>query len=537
MATVLIVDDLPENLRQLSRYFVRENHEVVTATCGEETIQAAQKLHPDVILLDIMMPGIDGIETCRQLKADDRTRAIPVILVTALDRDTDVVKGLEAGADDYVTKPYNFTILNARTNAAIHRYEMVRENESLLREVQLAATTDSLTGLLKRRTFFDRLGGELSRAARHHLPLSCVMLDIDDFKKINDDHGHVAGDCVLAAIAAMLQDACRKSDHICRYGGEEFCVLLSHTAEQDAVEWAERLREQISRCEVTFGDEKLRVSASFGVADRLDDANTPEQMTDLADQALLVAKRSGRNCVIPYSALDDTLSLQDYRGDCLQQPYEGVTAHDVMASPIFCLPQDATLRQAAEMLLQLRINSIPIVDEDGCLVGILSERDVIDVAAKTGNWQLPLHHKMTRKVVQFSADAPARTIHDFLCRNGIRRVVVSDEQGCPVGVISRANLLRRLRNWQPLDMPDADATPLKPDYRRFNQDVSMSAAALAGQLRRLQDAVHDGANDFGADVVDIVSKTQELATHLLTQSRAAVTRDFEKVPAVEPWVG
>ena len=210
MARVLAVDDLPENLRLLSRYLAREGHDVVTASSGQEAIRAALKLQPDVVLLDVMMPGIDGIETCRRLKDDERTRAIPVILVTALDRDTDVVEGLKAGADDYVTKPYNIEILLARTNAAIYRYEMVRENESLLEEVRLAATTDSLTGLLNRRTFFDHVRSELSRASRHRLQLSCVILDIDFFKKVNDEHGHAAGDTVLVAIAATLEEACRR---------------------------------------------------------------------------------------------------------------------------------------------------------------------------------------------------------------------------------------------------------------------------------------------------------------------------------------
>ena len=236
------------------------------------------------------------------MKQDERTRSIPVILVTALDRDSDVVDGLNAGADDYVTKPYKFEILLARTNAAIHRYEMVRENESLLHEVQLAATLDSLTGLLNRRTFFDHLRSELSRATRHHMHLSCVMLDIDFFKKINDDYGHAAGDAVLRRFALVVGETLRKIDVLCRYGGEEFCAILPETSISAAIKVAERVREAIERDSITFEDVELSITVSIGITavTPLRGAE-PDHLLSEADKALYDAKTSGRNRVEVFS--------------------------------------------------------------------------------------------------------------------------------------------------------------------------------------------------------------------------------------------
>ena len=217
-------------------------------------------------------------------------------------------------------------------------------------------------------------------------------------------------------------------------------------------------------------------------------------------------------------------------------PYLDVAARDVMTTPVFCLPHDAPLRRAAVALLQMQINAVPVVDDAGSLVGIISERDLIEVAVNDEGWTLPISSAMTKKVVQFQEDTPALSIHEFLCRNGIRRVLVVDQDGRPTGVISRANLLRRLRNWEWVN--SGNVSPLDgPERDDFQYKLSATTGDLADQLLDLQCIVRDDESDFGAPVIDSVSKVQELCEHLLSHARAAVTRRTPDPQAAEPWFG
>jgi diguanylate cyclase (GGDEF)-like protein len=291
VAKVLVVDDVPDNVKLLSYELSDHGFEVLTAFDGPQALEIARSQLPDVILLDIMMPGLDGIEVCRQLKADTDTRPIPVIMISARDLEEDVVRGLDVGACDYVTKPFNLTIVLARVRTAARAkadHDLIAGMNERLAELAL---TDGLTGLRNHRSFREAVATTVSLASREHLPLSLIMLDVDHFKSYNDNFGHPAGDEVLRALASILHAQVRKHDLIARYGGEEFAVLLPGADEADARGTAERLRWAIE----SHAWPRRAVTASLGIATLGPGSAGPLELIERADEALYRSKRSGRN--------------------------------------------------------------------------------------------------------------------------------------------------------------------------------------------------------------------------------------------------
>ncbi len=289
VAKVLVVDDVYDNVKLLAHVLEDEGYEVSAAYNGREALAAVAADRPDVILLDVTMPEMDGIEVCRRLKTDDHLRMVPVILVTAKDMDEDVVNGLDAGADDYVSKPFSSHVLAARVRAALRTKHL----EDLLIE---QAHIDPLTGLWNRRALMARLEQEWAGVQRHGRPLSLVMVDIDHFKNVNDVHGHFVGDRLLQEIASTITGQCRQTDLPARYGGEEFAIVVPDEPASAAVHLAERCRRKIERIRLPLITATLATTASFGVADSAG-LPSPEALVAQADAALYEAKRAGRNTV------------------------------------------------------------------------------------------------------------------------------------------------------------------------------------------------------------------------------------------------
>jgi len=292
MATVLLVDDEEVNLYALRIILESRGYRCLTASNGADALRVASDCLPDAILLDIQMPVMDGYGVCQRLKDDPRTRPIPVVFLTARCRDQEeVIRGLDIGANDYVTKPFNPEELLARVAVMVR----VRTAESQMRQ---ASYTDDLTGLYNRRFLQQRLEEELHRASRYSLRLSCIMLDIDHFKAINDTHGHVAGDLIIKDVATILKNHVRKSDLAVRYGGEEFLLILFENDKNGALRVAERVRADVESHVFTWKEQPLRVTISSGVAVFPDDGVTmPDELIARADSALYSAKTSGRNMV------------------------------------------------------------------------------------------------------------------------------------------------------------------------------------------------------------------------------------------------
>ncbi|OUS29957.1 diguanylate cyclase response regulator [Gammaproteobacteria bacterium 45_16_T64] len=283
---VLIVDDAPANIQVLAACLKDIGH-LKVATDGERCLELA-KTHVgiDLILLDIVMPGMDGYEVCRKLKADILTQDIPVIFVTAMDDDDDEEKGLALGAVDYITKPIRPAIVAARVKTHL----TLKQQSDQLKDLALR---DQLTGLYNRHYLLDAAHSKVARALRHKYAISLLMLDVDHFKRINDQHGHVKGDNVLSAIATVLGQDSRVEDIVSRFGGEEFVIFFDHCDLMSAANKAQRLVDAIA----ALRPSEIDVTVSIGVAQLQLSGESFTELLSRADAAVYRAKKSGRNRV------------------------------------------------------------------------------------------------------------------------------------------------------------------------------------------------------------------------------------------------
>jgi diguanylate cyclase (GGDEF)-like protein len=309
-ARILIVDDHEDNVELLRARLESWGFETLCARDGAEALATIESRLPDLVLLDIMMPKIDGIEVARRVKNNPDLPFIPIIMQTALDSTENKVEGLEAGADDYITKPIDFPELKARVKSMLRIKRLQEEIEERERELMEAnqrlrhmSQTDALTGLDNRRHIETRIEEMFEHARRLGEPFSCVMVDLDKFKSVNDEYGHQAGDAVLRQLARILKHEVREIDHAGRYGGEEFILLLTGTVLDAAVTFAERVRKAIEAHTFTFENGSLKRTASFGVAAwPHPKVTTCDGLVRAADDALYVAKETGRNRVIRFDS-------------------------------------------------------------------------------------------------------------------------------------------------------------------------------------------------------------------------------------------
>lgn len=281
---VLIVDDM-KTVRQMikTNLKIAGGYEIHEAVNGQEALDVAREVKPDVMLLDIMMPVMDGLEACERLREDPAISAIYVIMLTAKAKVEDRVEGLDIGADDYIAKPFDPDELMARIRRG-HKIAQDRQN----------ALYDALTGLYNRRSFDSFFAKELSRVRRYGGDLCMVLVDIDHFKVVNDTHGHAAGDVVLQELANLLLQNSRESDLPCRWGGEEFALLMPETSIEAATTKAESIRQAVEAFEFTAAG---RLTASFGVSRPGPEEHSMDFFRRV-DEALYQAKEGGRNKVV-----------------------------------------------------------------------------------------------------------------------------------------------------------------------------------------------------------------------------------------------
>lgn len=288
---ILIADDTPINVQVLAEA-LRADYRIKVANSGSGVFEIIAKQGlPDLILLDIMMPEMDGYEVCRRLKADLLTMNVPVIFVTALADAVDEEHGLRLGAVDYITKPFQLPIIMAR----VHNHINLKLKSDLLESM---AMLDALTGIPNRRRFDDVLATEMKRAVRNRKPLGLIMIDVDFFKRYNDHYGHGAGDKCLRKVALTLAEAVdRPGDFVARYGGEEFVALLPETDHEGTRLIAERFRERVEaqRIPHELSAASPWVTVSIGFVSEVPSDDRPQSLLEAADQALYRAKQQGRN--------------------------------------------------------------------------------------------------------------------------------------------------------------------------------------------------------------------------------------------------
>jgi diguanylate cyclase (GGDEF)-like protein len=288
---ILVVDDAMENI-QILHAALQDEHEVLFALDGPRALEIARSQHPDLILLDAVMPGMDGYAVCKALFAAPETSDIPVIFVTALKSPEDETRALGAGAADFISKPVNAAVVRARVRTQL----TVKRQRDALRALILL---DPLTGVANRRAFDERLEMEWRRCGRAQLPVSLLMVDIDHFKLYNDHYGHPAGDATLLQVAsAMRRAAGRSQDLVARYGGEEFAILLPQLDEQGAIGVARRLMHELEMLDLPHAASPTsqRLTASIGIASMAPDEHSlPADLVRAADALLYQAKAGGRN--------------------------------------------------------------------------------------------------------------------------------------------------------------------------------------------------------------------------------------------------
>ena len=332
---ILVVDDHEDNIELLRARLEARGYDVEGASDGQAALDAVDRICPDLILLDVMMPKMDGMEVVRRLKAKSELNElpfIPVIMQTALDSTENKVEGLDAGADDYITKPINFAELEARVKSLLRIQTLqsalaAREREKSELNAQLSVVngqlseannelkrislTDGLTQIENRRSLNERLHEMWLHSVRLHEPISLVMCDIDKFKSVNDNYGHQAGDSVLKEFAHLLKAEAREIDRVGRYGGEEFLLILPGTVLDAAVTFAERLREKVQRHTFSYAGGTLCRTMSCGVASsphpRVKDEDA---LLRAADDSLYVAKETGRNRAVRFDSAEFNAHMQ-----------------------------------------------------------------------------------------------------------------------------------------------------------------------------------------------------------------------------------
>lgn len=288
-ARILIVDDIPDTVDIVEKLFKSEGHEVFTASTGEEGVRKAIQVKPDVILLDVNLPGIDGNTALRKIKKESQEQS--VVMLTAYATLDNAIQALKDGASDFVKKPFDMDHLVHIVNRCIEKTRILREKELLEEEVRRLSITDDLTGLYNHRHFYKKLEAEMVRAQRQKIPLSLLMFDLDNFKKYNDTHGHIEGDRVLEKVGKIVSQCIRqKVDSGYRYGGDEFAVILIGVKTDRASEIAERLRSLVENAKL--GD----ITISIGLVEYNSERDI-EQFVKSADEVMYVAKGQGGNQV------------------------------------------------------------------------------------------------------------------------------------------------------------------------------------------------------------------------------------------------
>jgi two-component system, cell cycle response regulator len=297
--SVLVVDDSPVYRKLVEQVLRPDPYELLFAANGEEALKLFSERGPSIVLTDWMMPDFSGPELCQRIRSDITRPYTYIILMTSSTEKDNVVKGLAAGADDYLTKPFDPGEMLARMGVGRRIIDLNRELSEKSRRLEEAARTDPLTELPNRRAIEEWACKQLRGAARHGFPLWVALGDIDNFKRINDSFGHDAGDIVLKTFAHVLKKNTRSSDICGRLGGDEFLLVISHVDSAYVELTIDRFRGQFAELSFPLQGQSVNVTASFGVAGWLGKDNSPDftLLVRKADQMLYEAKRAGRNCV------------------------------------------------------------------------------------------------------------------------------------------------------------------------------------------------------------------------------------------------
>jgi two-component system, cell cycle response regulator len=299
---VLVAEDNDITRKYLQKILSRAGFRVEATNTGQKALEIFNNSFFPILLTDWMMPEMNGLELCKTVRKQANKGYVFIVLLTGRDKKEDIITGLEAGADEYITKPINYAELLARLSSGIRILELERSLRDANEKIKILTITDPLTGCFNRGYMTGKLAQELKRAQRYHHPLSLIFSDLDHFKQVNDTYGHQAGDLVLKEFSRCILGLIRADvDWLARYGGEEFLLVLPETKLEGAYKMAERIRHTISQCEMKWRGKVIRLTASFGVTgiggSMSNQEVSPEILIQQADKSLYQSKREGRNRV------------------------------------------------------------------------------------------------------------------------------------------------------------------------------------------------------------------------------------------------
>ncbi len=297
---ILVIDDVKLNFQLIQSILEYPGYQTIFAQSGKEALELIGTIKPDLILLDLRMPEMDGLEVCEKIQEQPSLKEIPIIFVSASPEKQDLLEALDRGAVDYITKPFHPQELLARVKIHLSLKYTRDQLAKALQELEKIATTDPLTGVANRRHFFLLVDKEFARAKRYQTTFSLLMLDIDRFKKINDSYGHPFGDQAIQKMTLTVINCLRNADIFARYGGEEFIICLPQTDISEAMIVAERIRVNISNILLETQNQIITITVSIGVTSYKQEDSSIDEVLSRADKALYKAKETGRNRVFHY---------------------------------------------------------------------------------------------------------------------------------------------------------------------------------------------------------------------------------------------
>ncbi|MBI1246551.1 diguanylate cyclase [bacterium] len=503
---VLVVDDDKLIRTLVSEFLRREGYEVVTAESCMDALATLEDASNDFqfLVTDWELPDGSGIDLIRHVRHVVCSHYMYIIMATSHGHRDNLTMALNTGADDFLAKPIDRRELVARMRSG----QRILELESRLTHL---ANSDLLTGLPTRRVFEDIVVKEWSRSRRYQRSLACAIFDIDYFKRVNDIHGHAAGDQVLREVGRIFADSVRKSDIICRYGGEEFCALLPETSAEQARAWAENLRKRVSEHEIVLDSAVVNVTISIGIAESLSEMEEPDDLIEIADQCLIEAKTKGRNRVICFSELQKSARQTSFGK---KDPIFGdAVAADAMTPIMSTVTSDSNVVDISKFFLNYRIPSAPVVDQSGNLVGVVSDKDLIAVASQPNPHKIPISEVMRKSPICYPPNIPLRIVWEFLNRVSIRALLIS-ENGKTMGILSRQSILRWLANsvWK----NNAESRLENECHQFVTERLDKATTLLSEASRRL--GSNDGEmsdEEKTAMLIGTVSRIEDLMTDLL----------------------
>lgn len=435
---VLLAEDNPTTRKLMSVWLESSGYTVVQAENGSIAWDAAQYDCPPIVVTDWNMPQMSGLDLCKYIRQAHDPDKVYLLIATSRDEGGDLHEAMEAGANDFLSKPIRQDEFLAR----------IQNAENSLRELQnrrAMADSDPLTGLLNRRAFLAQAQRVLEDSRSQLTAVSCVMLDVDQFKKYNDDYGHAVGDEVLRIVADCLRRETRESDLSCRLGGDEFCVLLSGASENDAYEIAERIRQRIAQQSAQLQQQSLAIHSTLSVTAWAPNVETIEELLDITDRVLLIGKADGRNRTVRHSDLQrGRADSSDAQMRPERRLLETTAVERIVKHPITVLGDDEPWLNARQIYLNNEIDFICVVNRAGELVGAITERELLNAVIHGQPQDATVRAIMSYNFVSYSLKDPLIKVWETFHRTPMMRKIVVDPANHPIGQLDIKSLVELL---------------------------------------------------------------------------------------------